>query len=227
MQPDGAVSDLFAEARKRVPLDCGAWLLGSFALREAPALLSMIRKIADQAPFRHLEIPGGRRMSVAMTNCGSAGWVSDRHGYRYTGSDPLSGSAWPSMPSLFLDLAGRAAEAAGYGSFTPDACLINRYAPGTRLTLHQDRDEANLDAPIVSVSLGVPATFLWGGQRRNDRIRRHSLHHGDVVVWGGPARMTFHGVDTIAKSNHDDTGELRFNLTFRSAHSHHERLGEQ
>jgi DNA oxidative demethylase len=217
MQSDGTVSDLFAAARDRVPLDSGAWLLGSFALGEAPVLLSTIRGIADQAPFRHLETPGGRRMSVAMTNCGSAGWFSDRHGYRYTGSDPLSGSVWPSMPPLFLDLARRAAEAAGYVGFAPDACLINRYAPGTRLTLHQDRNEANLDAPIVSVSLGVPATFLWGGQKHNDRVRRHSLHHGDVVVWGGLARMTFHGVDTIAKSNHDDTGQLRFNLTFRSA----------
>jgi alkylated DNA repair protein (DNA oxidative demethylase) len=227
MQLDGAISDLFSGARKRVPLDCGAWLLGSFALREASVLLSMITGTADQAPFRYLETPGGRRMSVAMTNCGTAGWVSDRRGYRYTGSDPLSGSTWPSMPPLFLDLARRAAEAAGFGGFVPDACLINRYAPGTRLTLHQDRNEANLDAPIVSVSLGVPATFLWGGQSRNDRIRRHSLHHGDVVVWGGPARMTFHGIDTIAKSNQDDTGELRFNLTFRSAHPHLERLVEQ
>jgi len=217
MQSDGAVSDLFATARDRVPLDSGAWLLGGFALGEAPVLLSTIREIADQAPFRHLETPGGRRMSVAMTNCGSAGWFSDRHGYRYTSSDPLSGSAWPPMPPPFLDLARRAAEAAGYVGFAPDACLINRYAPGTRLTLHQDRNEANLAAPIVSVSLGVPATFLWGGQKRNQKVRRHSLHHGDVVVWGGPARMTFHGVDTIAKSNHDDTGELRFNLTFRSA----------
>jgi DNA oxidative demethylase len=203
MQPDGAVSDLFAGARSHVPLDCGAWLLGGFALREASALLSEIRGIADQAPFRNLETQGGRRMSVAMTNCGSAGWISDRHGYRYTGYDPLSGNTWPSMPPLFLDLARRAAEHAGYGNFVPDACLINRYAPGTRLTLHQDRNEANLDAPIVSISLGVPATFLWGGQRRNDRICRHSLYHGDAVVWGGPARMTFHGIDMLAKSNHE------------------------
>lgn len=217
MQPDGAVADLFAGSRERVPLDPGAWLLGGFALREAPVLLSTIRGIAGQAPFRHLETPGGRRMSVAMTNCGSAGWVSDRSGYRYAARDPLSGSTWPSMPPLFLDLARRAAEVAGYSRFSPDVCLINRYAPGTRLTLHQDRDETNPDAPIVSVSLGVTATFLWGGQRRNDRIRRHSLHHGDVVVWGDRARMTFHGVDTIAKSNHDDTGDLRFNLTFRTA----------
>lgn len=218
MQLDGAVSDLFAGARTRVPLDCGAWLLGGFALREASALISTMKDIADQAPFRQLETPGGRRMSVAMTNCGSAGWVSDRHGYRYTERDPLSGSAWPSMPPLFLDLARRAAEAGGYGNFVPDACLINRYAPGTRLTLHQDRNEANLDAPIVSVSLGVPATFLWGGRNRSDRTRRHSLYHGDVVIWGGPARMTYHGIDTLAKSNHDATGELRFNLTFRSAY---------
>jgi DNA oxidative demethylase len=220
MQPDGAAADLFAEDRKRVPLDCGAWLLGGFALREASTLLAGIADIADRSSFRHLETPGGGRMSVAMTNCGSVGWVSDRRGYRYTHSDPLSGRHWPSIPAPFLDLAHRAAEAAGYHGFAPDACLINRYAPGTRLSLHQDRDEANLDAPIVSVSLGVSATFLWGGQRRSDRIRRHPVHHGDVVVWGGPARMTFHGVDTLVKSYHDDTGELRFNLTFRAARPH-------
>lgn len=221
MQPDGAVEDLFAEGRKRVPLDRGAWLLGGFALCEASTMLAEIAQISDQSPFRHLETPRGGRMSVAMTNCGSVGWVSDRRGYRYTGSDPLSGRPWPAMPVSFLDLAHRAAQAAGYHGFAPDACLVNRYAPGTRLSLHQDRDEAKLDAPIVSVSLGVSATFLWGGQRRSDRIRRHPVHHGDVVVWGGPARMTFHGVDTLAKSYHEDTGEVRFNLTFRAARSHH------
>lgn len=217
MRPDGAVSDLFAEERKRLPLDRGAWLLGGFALGEASALIALIARIADRAPFRHLETPDGGRMSVAMTNCGSVGWVSDRRGYRYATHDPLSGRVWPPMPALFRDLADRAAQAAGYPGFAPDACLINRYAPGARLSLHQDRDEAELDAPIVSVSLGVTGTFLWGGRQRSDRPRRHILRHGNVVVWGGPARTTFHGIDTLARSRHDDTGALRLNLTFRRA----------
>lgn len=209
--------NLFAATRARVALDPGAWLLGSFALGEAPALLEAIARIAAGAPFRHLETPGGGRMSVAMTNCGAVGWVSDRRGYRYTEADPLSGQPWPAMPPLFADLARRAAEVAGFEGFAPDACLINRYAPGTRLSLHQDRDEAALDMPIVSVSLGVPATFLWGGRQRAARPRRHGVHHGDVVVWGGPARMTFHGVDVLAAGDHPLTGALRYNLTFRRA----------
>lgn len=217
MPPDSAFTDLFAADRERVPLDPGAWLLGGFALPEAPALLAAIDEIADEAPFRHLETPGGRHMSVAMTNCGEIGWVSDRRGYRYAREDPLSGRRWPAMPPLFQDLARRAAQAAGFARFDPDACLINRYAPGTRLSLHQDRDEARLDAPIVSVSLGVSAMFLWGGKTRSERPRRHAVHHGDVVVWGGPARMTFHGIDTLASSHHPLTSALRFNLTFRRA----------
>lgn len=217
MRPDGAMPDLFADERRRIALDPGAWLLGGFALGEAPALLDAIAAISEQAPFRHLETPGGFRMSVAMTNCGNVGWVSDRRGYRYTREDPLSGRGWPRMPPLLLELAGRAAQAAGFEGFRPDACLINRYAPGARLSLHQDRDEVSLDAPIVSVSLGVSAMFLWGGHRRNERVRRHAVHHGDVVVWGGPARTTFHGVDTLPRLRHPLTGELRYNLTFRCA----------
>ncbi|CAN5317343.1 DNA oxidative demethylase AlkB [soil metagenome] len=220
MRPDGAVADLFAADRARFALDPGACLLGGFAQGDAPALLAGIEAIAIEAPFRHLETPGGGRMSVAMTNCGVAGWVSDRHGYRYTGDDPMSGRAWPAMPPLFADLARRAAAVAGYEDFRPDACLINRYAPGTRLSLHQDRDEAILAEPIVSVSLGVAATFLWGGASRGDRPRRHGVYHGDVVVWGGPSRMIFHGIDTLAQSRHPHTGDLRFNLTFRHARAH-------
>ncbi|MEJ5978552.1 DNA oxidative demethylase AlkB [Novosphingobium sp. PS1R-30] len=209
--------DLFATDREKIALDPGAWLLGDFALDEASALLAEIARIAAQAPFRHLETRTGGTMSVAMTNCGDAGWVSDRRGYRYTDDDPLSGQAWPAMPSQFRDLARRAAETAGFPGFAPDACLINRYAPGTRLSLHQDRDEARHDAPIVSVSLGVPARFIWGGQQRSDRPRRHNLFHGDIVVWGGPARLTFHGIDMLRKAHHPETGDLRFNLTFRRA----------
>jgi alkylated DNA repair protein (DNA oxidative demethylase) len=156
-------------------------------------------------------------MSVAMTNTGRLGWVSDRRGYRYDEIDPLSGRPWPAMPSAFADLARSAACAAGFEGFTPEACLVNRYEPGAKLSLHQDRDELNLDQPIVSVSLGVEATFLWGGTTRTDRARRIRLRHGDVVVWGGPARVTFHGVDTLARSEHPLTGALRYNLTFRKA----------
>lgn len=217
MRPDSALADLFGVDRQRIALDPGAWLLGGFALHEAPELIKAIEIIAAAAPFRHLETPGGGRMSVAMTNCGDVGWVSDRRGYRYTTDDPLGGRPWPTMPPLFGDLALRAAEAAGFTAFHPDVCLINRYAPGTRLSLHQDRDEATLDAPIVSVSLGVPATFLWGGRQRHERPCKHILYHGDVVIWGGPARLTFHGIDTVKHSDHALTGAYRYNLTFRCA----------
>ena len=156
-------------------------------------------------------------MSVAMTNCGSLGWVTDRTGYRYDPVDPETGQLWPAMPTIYADLARRAAKAAGFARFEPDACLINRYEPGARLSLHQDRNERDYDAPIVSVSLGIPATFLWGGMARSQRPRRHRLTHGDVVVWGGPARLTFHGVDPLPSADHPATGGLRYNLTFRKA----------
>lgn len=209
--------DLLAFDRRDLQLDPGAVLLGGFALQFDRALLDAVAAIASAAPFRHLETPGGRRMSVAMTNVGLLGWISDRRGYRYGDTDPLNGVAWPAMPALFLQLASDAATAAGFDGFEPEACLVNRYEPGAKLSLHQDRDERNLNQPIVSVSLGVDATFLWGGQMRGDRPRRVTLHHGDVVVWGGPARLTYHGVDTLGPATHPLTGELRYNLTFRRA----------
>ncbi|HEX7874558.1 MAG TPA: DNA oxidative demethylase AlkB [Sphingobium sp.] len=221
--PDAPAIDLFAQEpfrgeRRRLPLDPGAVLLGGFAADIASDLIAHIHAIAAAAPFRHLEVPGGGRMSVAMTNCGPLGWVSDRRGYRYAATDPLSGAPWPAMPPALLALAQRAAAEAGFEGFVPDACLINRYAPGARLSLHQDRDEAGMDAPIVSVSLGASAVFLWGGQRRGDRAGRYPVHHGDVIVWGGPARMTFHGVAPLpAAASHPLTGACRFNLTFRRA----------
>jgi alkylated DNA repair protein (DNA oxidative demethylase) len=192
----------------REPLEDGAVLLRGFALAEADALSAEIGRVAEAAPFRHLVVPGGHTMSVGMTNCGRVGWVSDRSGYRYDPIDPDTGKPWPPMPAAFLDLAARAAAEAGFPGYDPDACLINRYEAGAKLGLHQDRDEKDPVAPIVSVSLGVPATFLWGGKRRSDPVRRLRLENGDVAVWGGPARFVYHGVSPVK-------GGLRLNLTFR------------
>jgi alkylated DNA repair protein (DNA oxidative demethylase) len=161
--------------------------------------------------------PGGRKMSVGMTSCGTVGWVSDREGYRYSAHDPVSGDPWPPMPDAFRDLATQAAERAGFAAFRPDACLINRYEPGTRLSLHQDKDEKDFDAPIVSVSLGLPATFLFGGAHRSDTTQRVRLVHGDVVVWGGPSRLRYHGVLPLEDGDHPLLGRTRINLTFRKA----------
>ena len=195
----------------------GAFLLRGLALESVTALLTEIEHIETAAAFRHLETPGGFRMSVAMTNCGAMGWVSDRSGYRYTTHDPLSDQPWPPMPLVFSALAEHAARAAGFDDFKPDACLINRYVPGARLTLHQDKDESDFSAPIVSVSLGLPAVFLFGGNSRKDRQRRIALLHGDVVVWGGPARLYHHGVSPLKDGHHPLLGRQRVNLTFRRA----------
>ena len=209
--------DLFADDRRDVHLGPGAAILSGFALDGADALIAHVERMAALSPFRHLETRSGKRMSVAMFNCGALGWVSDRSGYRYDPIDPETGRAWPPLPPLFLDLARRAAGALGFHGFVPDACLVNRYVPGARLSLHQDMDEQDHSAPIVSVSLGLPASFLWGGHQRGDRAVRHRLVHGDVVVWGGPSRMIFHGVDELQDGNHPVTGALRYNLTFRKA----------
>ena len=211
------IADLFPEDRSRLVIDDGALLLGGFVECQAERLIAEIIRISAIAPFRHLITPGGKTMSVAMTNAGRLGWVSDRRGYRYETLDPTTNLPWPAMPGLFAKLALEAAQAAGYHDFRPDACLINRYEPGTRLTLHQDRDEGNYDWPIVSVSLGVPATFLWGGKERSDISRRIALHHGDVVVWGGNSRLNFHGIADLRPGDHPLTGNLRYNLTFRQA----------
>jgi DNA oxidative demethylase len=209
--------DLLDTRPSRERLADGAWLLRAFALEISTALLGEVAQIEAAAPFRHLETPGGFRMSVAMTNCGEVGWVSDRRGYRYTTHDPLSTRPWPTMPLEFLTLAQNAASAAGFEHFQPDACLINRYIPGARLTLHQDTDENDFRAPIVSVSLGLPAVFLFGGNARKDRHRRIPLAHGDVLVWGGPARLFHHGVLPLKDGHHPQLGRQRLNLTFRRA----------
>jgi DNA oxidative demethylase len=213
--------DLFASLpdvrSPREPIAEGAVLLRGFAKPAGNELIGALRAITDQAPFRHMSTPGGHQMSVAMTNCGSVGWVTDRSGYRYDGADPQSGKPWPAMPSVFQKLAGAAATEAGFADFAPDACLINRYEPGARLSLHQDRDESDFGAPIVSVSLGLPAIFLFGGLKRSDKTQRYRLEHGDVVVWGGPARLAFHGVAPLADGEHTSLGRQRINLTFRQA----------
>lgn len=196
-------------------LEEGAVLLRGFAAAEAPLLVEEVARIARAAPFRHLVTPGGYTMSVAMTNCGSLGWVSDRSGYRYDAVDPNSGASWPAIPAAFLDLAVRAAGEAGFANYAPDACLINRYIAGAKLSLHQDRDEKDAWAPIVSVSLGLPAVFLWGGKRRSDPVRRLRVENGDVAVWGGPARFVYHGVASLKDGEHPLTGAARINLTFR------------
>jgi alkylated DNA repair protein (DNA oxidative demethylase) len=194
----------------------GMLLLRRFA--DAPALFVLVGSIAAVSRFRHLVTPGGHTMSVAMTNCGPLGWVSDRSGYRYDAIDPLSGAAWPPMPDAFRTLARTAAEAAGFADFAPDACLINRYAVGSRLTAHQDRDERGYDQPIVSVSIGLPATFfVHEGITRTARARAIPLTSGDVIAWGGPARLAYHGVRDIRPGTHPLTGSCRYNLTFRRA----------
>ena len=193
----------------------GAVLLRGFASAVEGDLIAALRAIVVQSPFRHMMTPGGHQMSVAMTNCGSFGWVTDRTGYRYDANDPEAGKPWPAMPPAFRELARRAASHAGFAGFSPDACLINRYQPGARMSLHQDKDELDLAAPIVSVSLGLPAIFLFGGLKRSDRPNRFRLQHGDIAVWGGPARLAFHGVAPLADGEHALLGRQRINLTFR------------
>ena len=195
----------------------GAMLLRGYALSAAPLLLQALQTVIAAAPYRHMVTPGGFRMSVAMSNCGTAGWVTDRSGYRYDACDPLSGKPWPDMPACFAGLATAAAAEAGFAAFTPDACLTNCYEPGARMSLHQDKNERDFDAPIVSVSLGLPAVFLFGGMNRSDRAARVPLVHGDVVVWGRPARLRFHGVMPLKDGDHAALGRQRVNLTFRKA----------
>ena len=210
------MTDLFPlESRQR--LGDGAVLMRGRALDHDRALLSAIDAISAQSPFRRLVTPGGFQMSVAMTNCGRVGWVSVRTGYRYDPRDPETGAPWPAMPDLFRSLAREAAAEAGFEGFVPEACLVNRYEPGTRLSLHQDKDERNYDHPVVSVSLGLPATFQFGGLKRSDRPVKVPLQHGDVVVWGGPSRLAYHGVAALKDGDHPLTGRQRFNLTFRKA----------
>jgi alkylated DNA repair protein (DNA oxidative demethylase) len=207
--------DLFTPSRETMAQ--GAVLLRGYALPREAELLAGIEAVAAEAPFRHMVTPGGYAMSVAMTTCGEVGWVTDRAGYRYSPTDPMTGKPWPPMPACFRELANEAAAASGYPGFRPDSCLINRYEPGTKLSLHQDQDEQDFTQPIVSVSLGLPATFQFGGPKRSDPTAKYPLQHGDIAVWGGRSRLFFHGVATLKDGAHPLLGRKRINLTFRRA----------
>lgn len=209
--------DPIDEPRRTEQIGESAFVLRGCALSYVAQMLPLLEPILKQAPFRHMVTPGGLRMAVALTNCGSLGWVSDRRGYRYALLDPDSGEPWPALPEVFVRLAQDAAAQAGFPGFVPDACLINRYEPGTRLTLHQDKNEKDFAAPIVSVSLGIPAIFLFGGHERNERTERVPLVHGDVAVWGGVDRLRYHGVMPLKHADHPLLGQQRINLTFRRA----------
>jgi alkylated DNA repair protein (DNA oxidative demethylase) len=202
---------------EQLELGPGVTVLRGFALGDEEALLNDLNHVVQMAPFRHMVTPGGFRMSVGMTNCGSVGWVSDRKGYRYDPTDPLTGESWPPIPGSFLRLAANAAAEGGFPQFLPDACLINRYEPGAKMSLHQDKDEKDFDQPIVSVSLGLPAVFQFGGLKRSEKPQRIHLLHGDVIVWGGPARLRYHGVLPLKDGIHPKLGNVRINLTFRKA----------
>ncbi len=208
LSPLGPATEIMAE---------GARLLRGVALPYEKDLLAALSEIVRRSPFRHMVTPGGYTMSVAMTNCGTAGWITDRTGYRYDRNDPESGQPWPVMPECFMNLAVEAAGRAGYPDFRPDACLINRYEPGARLSLHQDKNERDFANPIVSVSLGLPATFQFGGLKRNDPVRKYALLHRDVAVWGGSSRLFYHGVPELKEGVHETVGRMRINLTFRGA----------
>ena len=196
-------------------LDDGVALMPGFV--DAADLMPVVEALAEQSPFRHMITPGGYRMSVAMTNCGRAGWVTERTGYRYDPVDPLTGRPWPPIPDAWSQLAAEAAAKAGFPGFRPDVCLINRYVPGARLSLHRDEDERDFAQPIVSFSIGLPAVFLLGGEKRTAKPRRIELLDGDALVFGGPARLYFHGVRPLKAGSHPVVGEYRINLTFRHA----------
>jgi alkylated DNA repair protein (DNA oxidative demethylase) len=214
--------DLFADAEpeQQPRLDRigeQSCVLRGFALPWLDQLLPALDAVLAAAPFRQMITPGGFTMSVALSSCGTLGWTTDRSGYRYTRDDPLTGKPWPKMPEVFLELAQAAARDAGFTDFMPDSCLINRYVPGAKMSLHQDKDEVSYAAPIVSVSLGLPAMFLFGGFERGDKSQRVPLFHGDIVVWGGVDRLRFHGVLPIKDGLHPRLGEQRINFTFRTA----------
>jgi len=217
MTTSGQLFDKAPDGDAAERLSGGAVLFHGRLRDRERAVLAAIEAVSAEVPFRHRITPGGQRMSVAMTSCGELGWMTDRKGYRYTPTDPEDERPWPPMPALLSELASDAAEAAGFPGFEPDACLINRYEPGAKLSLHQDKDERDYAHPVVSFSLGLPATFLWGGFERKDKPKRLLLDHGDVLVWGGPDRLRYHGILPLPDGEHPLLGAQRINLTFRKA----------
>ncbi|WP_092404718.1 DNA oxidative demethylase AlkB [Pseudomonas sp. NFACC02] len=216
-----ATLDLFDDDTPQ-PLACEnigprSFVLRGFALPFIDRVLLSLASVLTRAPFRNMVTPGGHTMSVALSSCGQFGWTTDRSGYKYTRIDPQTGKPWPEMPEVFMELARSAADAAGFAGFVPDACLINRYIPGAKMSLHQDKDEQGYEWPVVSISLGIPAMFLFGGHLRSDATQRVPLFHGDVVVWGGEDRLRFHGVMPVKQAEHPQLGEQRINFTFRKA----------
>ncbi|WP_249675006.1 DNA oxidative demethylase AlkB [Pseudomonas abieticivorans] len=214
--------DLFSDTDTAQPprieaLGTQAWVLRGFALPWVEGVLAPLREVLKAAPFRRMVTPGGFTMSVALSNCGALGWTTDTHGYRYSPLDPRTGLPWPGLPIVIRELGIAAASAAGFADFDPDACLINRYLPGAKMSLHQDKNERDLEAPVVSVSLGLPAVFQFGGHARGDRPLRVPLLHGDVVVWGGVDRLRYHGVLPLAQGTHAVMGAQRINFTLRKA----------
>ena len=213
-------TDLFDDASlfpSQQQLAEGVCLLSGQANSMMPAIWQAVEDVLRQAPLRQMQTPGGYTMSVAMSNCGELGWISDRHGYRYSRLDPQSGQPWPAMPEILQELARIWAAEAGFDNFVSNACLINCYQAGSKMSLHLDRDERDFAHPILTLSLGLPARFMLGGLQRQDPYRKLLLQHGDVLVFGGPARLCFHGIMPLADGDHALLGKRRISLTFRRA----------
>ncbi len=217
-----STGDLFSDEALQQParreqIGEQSYVLRGYALPWLERLLPELRAVLAQSPFRQMVTPGGFTMSAALSSCGELGWTTDRQGYRYSPLDLERQQPWPALPNVLRELATTAAAAAGFEGFVPDACLINRYVPGARMSLHQDKNERDFSAPVVSLSLGLPAVFLFGGHQRSDKTQKTSLFHGDVVVWGGVDRLRFHGVLPVKHGVHQRMGPQRINLTFRKA----------
>ncbi len=209
----------FNEQASTEVIDNDAIILKGFVRAKANQLVKDAELISQQSPFRTMTTPGGGKMSVAITNCGHCGWLSDEHGYRYQQIDPVTHRSWPEMPQSFLKICAAATKAASFAEFMPDACLLNKYQADAKMGLHNDNDEHDLTAPIVSVSLGLDAVFLFGGKTRQSPTRKYLLSHGDVVVFGGQSRLNFHGISLIKPTYiSDDLTDHRLNLTFRKVY---------
>jgi DNA oxidative demethylase len=205
-------SSLFDENHAQVPLAEGAVWMRGFAEPIADKLSETILKLLEDYPPQTMMTPMGCPMSVKTTSLGQLGWVGSDKGYGYARLDPTTNLPWPEIPNSLLHLAKNAAELAGYRDFEPDCCLINVYNIGTKMGLHQDKDERDFTQPIVSVSLGIPATFLFGGAKRHDPKQKCLVQHG-----GGRSRRFYHGINVIKAGRHVLLGERRYNLTFRRA----------